>query len=364
MGDRLLLSLRELSAWYTADRPVLDGLNLDLAPGEVVGLIGLNGAGKTTFLKALSGLLPGWRAGSALWKGRPLSFRAESFKRERFVAFAEDRSFPYFTFREYLSYAAAAYGRPTPDVQALVAEFGFEPCTDVLLRELSTGNRKKAALRTADAYALLPAAPHRLPARRGRGRGSVFVYLARYLAANKNYLVNTAGLCLLAFVLPRLFGAGAGLFPVGLGILCLNTPLCTLLSGDPDLEQALRTLPGQAARFGRGYCLFLFGVNTLVAGLYLAGWLLAGGQPGAAALVPVFALQSAILSVGLEWLRPLRGWKTESELWHHPRKYLVPLVMLLLGAGVSAWPPLSALLAAALAVQCAALLWLTGRQKN
>ena len=76
-----------------------------------------------------------------------------------------------------------------------------------------------AALRTADAYALL-AAPHRLPARRGRGRGSVFVYLARYLAANKNYLVNTAGLCLLAFVLPRLFGAGAGLFPVGLGILC------------------------------------------------------------------------------------------------------------------------------------------------
>ena len=95
-----------------------------------------------------------------------------------------------------------------------------------------------------------------------------------------------------------------------------------------------------------------------MAGLYLAGWLLAGGQPGAAALVPVFALQSAILSVGLEWLRPLRG------LWHHPRKYLVPLVMLLLGAGVSAWPPLSALLAASLAVQCAALLWLTGRQKN
>lgn len=88
------------------------------------------------------------------------------------------------------------------------------------------------------------------------------------------------------------------------------------------------------------------------------------GQPGAAALVPVFALQRAILSVGLEWLRPLRGWKTESELWHHPRKYLVPLVMLLLGAGVSAWPPLSALLAAALAVQCMVLLWLTGRQKN
>lgn len=35
-----------------------------------------------------------------------------------------------------------------------MAEFGFEPCTDVLLRELSTGNRKKAALITA--FALQP----------------------------------------------------------------------------------------------------------------------------------------------------------------------------------------------------------------
>ena len=43
---------------------------------------------------------------------------------------------------------------PTPDVQALVAAFGFEPYTDVLLRELSTSNRKKAALITA--FALQP----------------------------------------------------------------------------------------------------------------------------------------------------------------------------------------------------------------
>lgn len=37
--------------------PAVDGLTLDLAPGEVVGFLGPNGAGKTTTLKMLSGLL-------------------------------------------------------------------------------------------------------------------------------------------------------------------------------------------------------------------------------------------------------------------------------------------------------------------
>ena len=44
-----LFSLRNLQAWYRPEVPVLSNLSLDLAPGEVVGLLGLNGAGKTTF---------------------------------------------------------------------------------------------------------------------------------------------------------------------------------------------------------------------------------------------------------------------------------------------------------------------------
>ena len=46
-----------------------------------------------------------------------------------------------------------------------------------------------------------------------------------------------------------------------------------------------------------------------------------------------FALLSAIGSVLLEWFCPLRNWKIESDLWHHPRKYVVPGIMMLL-AGV------------------------------
>ena len=144
MSSTALLSLDNLSVWYTAGHPVLSGLSLDLREHEVVGLIGLNGAGKTTFIKTVAGLLPGYH----------LDIRDKAFKQSRYIVFAEDRSFQYFTFREYLAYVAASYGVPLPDVTGLVKGFHFEDYTDVLLKELSTGNLKKAYLITA--FALRP----------------------------------------------------------------------------------------------------------------------------------------------------------------------------------------------------------------
>ncbi len=154
MDSLKLLSLNNLSVWYTAGHPVLSGLSLDLGAKEVVGLIGLNGAGKTTFIKTVAGLLPGYHLDSAAWDGHSFSFRDKAFKQSRYIVFAEDRSFQYFTFREYLTYAAASYGVPLPDVSELMAGFHFEDYADVLLKELSTGNLKKAYLITA--FALRP----------------------------------------------------------------------------------------------------------------------------------------------------------------------------------------------------------------
>lgn len=154
MDSSKLLSLNKLSVWYAADHPVLSDLSMELGTNEVVGLIGLNGAGKTTFIKTVAGLLPGCRLDSAVWSGHSFSFRDKAFKLNRYIVFAEERSFSYFTFREYLAYAAASYGVPLPDVSALVAGFHFEDHTDVLLKELSTGNLKKAYLITA--FALRP----------------------------------------------------------------------------------------------------------------------------------------------------------------------------------------------------------------
>ena len=70
-----LLTIKNLDTWYSSEKKVLWSLSLELTEHEVVGLIGLNGAGKTTFLKVLSGLLttfssapgPAWRPPGPGW---------------------------------------------------------------------------------------------------------------------------------------------------------------------------------------------------------------------------------------------------------------------------------------------------------
>lgn len=153
MGGNIL-ELQSLSAWYSVGKVVLSGFSLQRRPREVGGLIGLNGAGKPTFLKTLSGLHEGFRCDGIRLHSRPVSFRDKDFKLCRYTVFAEDNSFQYFTFREYLSYVAAAYKTKLPDMSELVRGFHFEEYTDTLLKDLSTGSKKKAFLITA--FALKP----------------------------------------------------------------------------------------------------------------------------------------------------------------------------------------------------------------
>ena len=82
-----------------------------------------------------------------------------------------------------------------------------------------------------------------------------------------------------------------------------------------------------------------------------------GGVTGLTLLsASFFALQSAVLSVLLEWFFPVRGWKIESDLWHHPRKYLVPSGMLLLAGMVGMFPMLLPVLVFLLGIEVAVLL--------
>lgn len=154
MGNGELLVLKNLNVWYTKGKPVLEQFSMELGRNEVVGLIGLNGAGKTTFIRTLSGLLDGFWAETVLWQDKPLMFRDRGFKKERYIVFAEDHSFRFFTFREYISYVGVSYGKKLSDIEELVHGFHFEEYTDVLLKELSMGNLKKAYLITA--FALKP----------------------------------------------------------------------------------------------------------------------------------------------------------------------------------------------------------------
>lgn len=200
---------------------------------------------------------------------------------------------------------------------------------------------------------------------RQRKRASLWRYFFRYLSCHKNYLLNTAVMWCVALVLPYFLREMAGLsvISVGFAILSLNTPICILLSCDPDLEQAVRFLPGQSRRFCIPYCLFIFLCNVAADVIFLCSWQIQNGSVTVQMIAGAvfFALQSAVLSVLLEWFYPIRGWKIESDLWHHPRKYVVPVVMLLLAGAVSAWSVLLYVLLVLLVVEIAILLFICRR---
>jgi peptide/nickel transport system ATP-binding protein len=73
-----LLSVRNLEVEFATDQGVahvLDRINLDIAPGEVVGLVGESGCGKTTLARAILGILPPAgqiRGGEIHFQGRDL----------------------------------------------------------------------------------------------------------------------------------------------------------------------------------------------------------------------------------------------------------------------------------------------------
>ena len=207
----------------------------------------------------------------------------------------------------------------------------------------------------ADGYVFYQKESKKSHAVRQRKRASLWRYFFRYLSCHKNYLLNTAVMWCVAFVLPYFLREMAGLsvLPVGFAILSLNTPICILLSCDPDLEQAVRFLPGQKRRFCIPYCLFIFLCNMAADVIFLCSWQIQNGSVTAHMIAGAvfFALQSAVLYVLLEWFYPIRGWKIESDLWHHPRKYVVPVVMLLLAGAVSSYPALLPVLLGLLAVE-------------
>lgn len=196
-------------------------------------------------------------------------------------------------------------------------------------------------LLNADAYVFYHPVSAKLLTKHTKGTGSIFLYLLRYLITNKNYLFNTAGLCVIAGAMPFILGQfeGVNVMPLGFAVLCLNTPICILLSCDPGLEQAVRTLPGQTKRFCTNYCFFIFSVNMAVNSVYLISWQIGRSGVNSAEIITalIIALQSAILSVLLEWFCPVRNWKIENDLWHHPRKYIVPLIMFLVAGLIGIW---------------------------
>lgn len=108
-----LLETRNLTAFYR-DFQALFGLNTRLEEGETLAVIGANGAGKSTYLKAISGLLRGdpW---SVVFGGEPIGHLSAAEIMQRGIALVPEgrRLFPSLTVEENLlvgNYGRAASG--------------------------------------------------------------------------------------------------------------------------------------------------------------------------------------------------------------------------------------------------------------
>lgn len=69
-----MLELRQVETWY-GNIQALKGIDISVRPGEIITLIGANGAGKSTTLMTISGLVPP-RRGEILFEGKSIHERA------------------------------------------------------------------------------------------------------------------------------------------------------------------------------------------------------------------------------------------------------------------------------------------------
>lgn len=142
-------------------RTIVDGVDIEVRPGEIVGLIGTNGAGKTTILNAVSGLLPS--TGLVELFGRDIS-GLPAHRRARLGqgrAFQNARLFASLTVRETLMVALESRQRsllvpsilavpPSPiaerrkrrEANEIISYLGLGRYADALMGELSTGTRR------------------------------------------------------------------------------------------------------------------------------------------------------------------------------------------------------------------------------
>lgn len=138
-----------LTRRYGAAAPVVDAVDLQVAAGEVVGLIGPNGGGKSTLLLLLAGLVRP-SAGEVRVRGLPAHELPTSAAGTVGLITAEPGLYPALTVRENLVWFAGLSGRPAAWTErALIGparELGLDAHLDRPVAELSSGQRQKASL--------------------------------------------------------------------------------------------------------------------------------------------------------------------------------------------------------------------------
>ena len=122
---------------------VLRGLNLDVAAGEAVTLLGRNGAGKSTLLRLLASALSATRGEGRVF-GYDLNDR-RSVRDHIHLLGHELGLYPDLTPRENLAFALKMHGQ-TGDIDAALERVDLSRASDRRVRFLSAGMKKRLAL--------------------------------------------------------------------------------------------------------------------------------------------------------------------------------------------------------------------------
>jgi branched-chain amino acid transport system ATP-binding protein len=146
-----LLHAERINAGY-GTMQVLWGVDLDVRPGETVLLLGANGAGKTTFLKTLVGLLEA-RQGKIVLGGEDVTRTRSSDRMRRGMTYMSELAvFPDLTIEENIRIGAQALGHRSPNAR-LEELYGVFPVLRDKRRDaassLSGGQRKMLGMAKA-----------------------------------------------------------------------------------------------------------------------------------------------------------------------------------------------------------------------
>jgi heme ABC exporter ATP-binding subunit CcmA len=126
--------------------PLLSGVDLELAPSSLTVLVGANGAGKTSLLQLLAGLI-GLTSGEGTVLGFNLATDDRRLLRRHVGWLGHEGSFyDDLTVAENLTFAAKALDRPLDDLSNVLARVDLEGRRDTIAKALSAGQRRRLGL--------------------------------------------------------------------------------------------------------------------------------------------------------------------------------------------------------------------------
>ena len=144
-----MLQVSNLSFHYQPNVPVLTNLTFSVPDGEIVGLLGKNGVGKTTTLKLILGLLPIEKGTITLEK---YSLDTHPLQYKKRINYVSDNHGIYnnLTGKEYLNFIADMYEVSTETrtkiYAPLVKVFQVEKYLNQPIKKLSHGTKQKIAI--------------------------------------------------------------------------------------------------------------------------------------------------------------------------------------------------------------------------